>query len=311
MDAHRHSHAQQKSPWSTTARLVWTMILNFLITVVQVIGGILSGSLSLLADALHNFSDGIAVVLTYLALKLKSRKSSFRHTFGLKRAEILAAVINSSVLVVISFYLFYEAIRRLADPQPISGGLMTVVAAIGLLANIIGTLLLRRDAKKSLNIKSAYLHLFSDTVSSAGVILGGMAIQIWHIYWIDPVLTLAIGIYILKESYGILIQAVHILMEGAPSEISLQEIKSQIEALPEVQDIHHVHIWSVGENDIHLEAHINIKDMMISESSALRQRLEGILKESFNVSHSTIQFECGECPEEGIIHEKKRCGAEE
>ncbi len=299
MKEHHHHHPDMLP--STAGRLIITMLLNFIITAAEIIGGILSGSLSLIADALHNFSDGMAVIITYAALKLKSRKKSYRHTFGLKRAEILAAVINSSVLLIISLYLFYEAAHRLAHPHEVAGGLMTTVATIGLIANIIGTLLLRRDAKTNMNIKSAYLHLFSDAVSSIGVVIGGLAIHFWNIYWMDPVLTIAIGIYILKESYEILIQAVHILMEGAPPDVSLKEIQKQVEAIPEVMDIHHVHIWSVGENDIHMEAHVNVKDMLISEARTLREKLEYLLHKSFEINHITLQFECGECEDMGLI----------
>ncbi|HDP98791.1 MAG TPA: cation transporter [bacterium] len=307
MSAHNHDPNHAAPVESTTGRLVLTIMLNFIITVAELVGGIISGSLSLIADALHNFSDGVAVIITYAALKLKSRKKSYRHTFGLKRAEILAAVINSSVLVVISLYLFYEAVQRFTEPQPVAGGLMTTVATIGLIANVIGTLLLRRDSQKSINIKAAYLHLFSDAVSSVGVVLGGIAIHFWHIYWIDPSLTVAIGLYILKASYQILMQAVHILMEGAPPDISLQDIQHHFEAVPEVIDIHHVHIWTVGEDDVHLEAHVNIKDMSISESGVLRQKLEQMLKDSFEINHITLQFECDECEDVGIIDEKKNC----
>jgi len=281
-----------------------TILLNFIITAAEIIGGILSGSLSLIADALHNFSDGVAVIITYVALKLKSRKNSYRHTFGLKRAEILAAVINSSVLIIISLYLFYEAGTRLLHPLQVQGDLMIMVAVVGLAANVIGTLLLRRDSKSNMNIKSAYLHLFSDAVSSVGVVLGGIAIYYWDIFWIDPVLTIAIGIYILKESYQIMMQAVHILMEGAPPDISLKEIQKRFKAIPEVMDIHHVHIWSVGENDIHLEAHVNVTDMRISEAGHLRRKLEQILHETFDIDHLTLQFECGECEDLELIKNK-------
>lgn len=301
MNVHQHNHNKTGLFASTTVRLVLTMLLNFIITAAEIIGGILSGSLSLIADALHNFSDGAAVIITYAALKLKSRHNSYRHTFGLKRAEILAAVINSSVLVIISLYLFYEAVVRLLHPQQVQGGLMTMVAAIGLAANVVGTLLLRRDSKSNLNIKSAYLHLFSDAVSSVGVVLGGIAIHYWDMYWIDPVLTIAIGIYILKESYQILMQAIHILMEGAPPNISLMEIQERFKSIPDVMDIHHVHIWSVGENDIHLEAHVNVKNMWISEARPLRQKLEQMLHESFDINHVTLQLECGECEDSGLI----------
>ncbi len=301
--SHTHDHTLPES--ISTSRLLITMALNFLITIAEITGGIISGSLSLISDALHNFSDGVSVIISYVAIKLTGKENSYRHTFGLKRAEIFAAVINSSVLVVISIYLFYEAVNRFMHPQSISGGVMSIVASVGLIANVVGTYLLHQDAKRSINIKSAYLHLFSDAVSSVGVILGGLAIYFWGIYWIDPVLTIIIGLYIIKESYQILTSAIHILMEGAPTGLSLVEIQQAVEALPEVSDIHHIHVWHIGEHDVHFEAHVNVKDMLISESDQLRQKIERILEEQFGIHHITLQFECNQCPDVGLIKQQE------
>jgi cobalt-zinc-cadmium efflux system protein len=297
--AHIHSHS------STGIRLVITIILNFTITVAEIIGGIISGSLSLISDALHNFSDGVSVIISYFALRLKQRDYSSKHTFGFKRAEILAAVINSSVLVVISIYLFYEAIIRFQNPEPIKGILMTTVATIGLIANIIGTLLLKRDAAISINIRSSYLHLLTDAISSVAVIFGGLAIVFWNIYWIDPVLTILIAVYITRESFKILSDAMHVLMEGAPPGISIKDIQNEVEAIDEVEDIHHLHIWTVGENDVHLEAHVNVPDMMISKSNLLGDKIEQLLKEKFGINHITLQFECEQCKEAGLVVNSK------
>ena len=293
--AHTHSHS------STGIRLVITIILNFTITVAEIIGGIISGSLSLISDALHNFSDGVSVIISYFAIRLKQRDYSSKHTFGFKRAEILAAVINSSVLVVISIYLFYEAIIRFQNPEPIKGILMTTVATIGLVANIIGTLLLKRDAATSINIRSSYLHLLTDAISSVAVIFGGLAIVFWNIYWIDPVLTILIAVYITRESFKILSDAMHVLMEGAPPGISIKDIQNEVEGIDEVEDIHHLHIWTVGENDVHLEAHVNVPDMMISKSNLLGDKIEQLLKEKFGINHITLQFECEQCKEAGLV----------
>jgi cobalt-zinc-cadmium efflux system protein len=286
---------------STKARLIFTIALNFIITIAEIIGGILSGSLALLSDALHNFSDSIALIITYIALKLKQRERSYRHTFGLKRAEVLAAVINSSILVAISLYLFYEAGVRFYKPEPINSTLMIIIAVIGLFANLAGTFLLKQDSHHSTNIKSAYLHLLTDAISSVAVILGGIAIYFINITWIDPLLTILIGIYILKESYSILIESIHILMEGAPEGVSLDEVKIEVEKIKSVHNIHHAHLWMVGENDIHLEAHINIDDMLISKSNELRSEIEKTLKQKFNIRHITLQFECNQCPNDGLI----------
>lgn len=301
--AHDHNHHNGLN--TTTGRLIITMLLNFVITIVQIVGGIVSGSLALISDALHNFSDGIALILSYIAIKLKQKDNSHRHTFGLKRAEILAAVINSAVLIIIYFFLFYEAAARFLEPHKIEAVTMTIVAFIGLVANIIGTLLLKRDAKNSINIRSSYVHLLGDSVSSVAVIFGGIAIAVWNVMWIDPLLTILIGIYIIKESYDILGEAIHVLMEGAPADLSLSEIKNAVEKFPEVDDIHHIHVWTVGDNDIHLEAHVNVYDMKISESDKLRNKIEQILESNYGIHHITLQFECNQCLEEGLLGKHK------
>ncbi|MBA4317958.1 MAG: cation transporter [Flavobacterium sp.] len=294
--AHNHTHSR-----STTTRLTITILLNFLTSLAEIIGGILSGTLSLISDALHNFSDGISVIISFIALKLKSRDNSIKHTFGLKRAEILAAVINAAILITIYIFLFYEAVQRIYRPSQIEPQLMMIIAAIGLAANIAGTLLLKKDAGKSLNIKSSYFHLLSDAFSSVAVIIGGAAIYFWKIYWLDPVLTILIGIYILRECIIILGEAIHILMEGAPLNISIDDVQKTVEEFEEVKDIHHIHLWMVGDNDIHFEAHININDMKISESDDLRKRIENELELKFGMHHITLQFECNQCLESGIL----------
>ncbi|MEJ2635571.1 MAG: cation diffusion facilitator family transporter [Calditrichia bacterium] len=304
--AHDHLHIAD----STGKRLFLTMMLNILITAAEIVGGIVSGSLSLISDAMHNFSDAVAVIISYIALRLKEHQSSYRHTFGLKRAEIFAAVINASVLIGISIYLFYEAVERFLHPHPIQGTIMTVVASVGLVANILGVLLLRRDSRDSMNIRSTYLHLFADVISSLGVLVGGIAILAWNVYWVDPVLTILIGLYILKESFQILTQSVHVLMEGAPENISPEDLRDLIENLPEVRDIHHIHLWMVGENDIHMEGHVNVQDMKISEGDLVRQKIEKLVKDKFGISHITLQFECNQCPEEGLVKKQERPAVE-
>lgn len=300
-----HDHNHHHGLNTTTGRLIITMLLNFVITVAQIVGGIISGSLALISDALHNFSDGISIIISYIALKLKQKDNSHSHTFGLKRAEILAAVINASVLIVIYIFLFYEAFLRFSDPHKVEAGLMTTVAFIGLIANIMGTYLLKRDSANSINIRSSYMHLLSDSVSSVAVIIGGLAIAVWDVMWIDPLLTVLIGIYIIKESYDILGEAIHVLMEGAPADLSLNEIKICVEKFPEVDDIHHIHVWTVGDNDIHLEAHVNVNDMKISESDKLRNKIEQLLESKFGIHHITLQFECNQCLEEGLLGKHK------
>jgi len=287
---HEHEHEDLKG-----LNLLITIVLNFIITAVEIVGGFFSGSLSLVSDALHNFSDGISVIISYVAIRLKQRDNSYKHTFGLKRAEILAALINSSVLIAISIYLFIHAVSRFLSPEKIDAKIMVGVAAIGLFANVCGTLLLRSGAKGSMNIRSSYLHLLSDAVSSFGVILGGVLIYFFDIYWVDPLLTVLIGIYILKESYDIVIASIHILMEGVPDDIDLKDIQEEIERIEPVKNIHHLHVWKIGEHDIFLEAHIDLPDMKFSEATGLRMKINELLKHKFKITHSTLQFECNEC----------------
>jgi cobalt-zinc-cadmium efflux system protein len=293
---HHHNHDH-----STGSRLTATIVLNFLTSLLEIAGGILSGSLSLISDALHNLSDGVSIIISYIALKLTKKDISLKHTFGLKRAEILAAVINASTLIAIYIFLFYEAVQRFYSISYIEPDMMIIVAAIGLAANIAGTLLLKKDAKESMNIRSSYIHLLSDAVASVAVILGGIAIYFWQAYWVDPLLTILIGIYIVRECFIILSEAIHILMEGAPLNVSIDDIRKEAGKFAEVEDIHHVHLWMVGENDIHIEAHVTINDMKISESDELRLRIEKTLTEKFDIKHITLQFECGMCDDKGLL----------
>lgn len=296
--SHHHEH---KAPTSGL-RLLITLILNLIITVAEIIGGLISGSLSLISDALHNFSDGIAVIISYIAIRLNKKPTSPQYTFGLKRAQIIAAIINSGVLVAISIYLFIESYFRFIAPEPIDARLMVLVAIIGLIANTVGTLLLRTGAKDNMNIRSAYLHLFSDAVSSLGVILGGIAIYLWNVYWVDPLLTVLISMYILKESYLILKEALNIVLMATPEHISFEEVQTLLEKIEVVQNIHHVHLWQMDEHDIHFEAHVDVADRLVSETTTILKRIEKILHEKFKINHVTIQFECDSCDVKDLLY---------
>lgn len=294
-----HNHSLSKE--TSTTRLFITILLNFTITVAEIIGGIISGSLSLISDAMHNFSDGIAVFISYIAMRLNKKPKDYNFTFGYKRAEILAAIFNASVLIGISLYLFIEAYHRFVNPKEIEGSTMILVATIGFVANVVGTLLLRSGAKENMNIRSAYLHLFSDAVSSVGVIIGGLFIYLYDTYWIDPIITVLISLYIIKESWVIVKEAIHILMMRAPEEISIGKIEEVVNKLDGIESIHHVHFWNVNEQDIHFEAHIKVEDMMVSKTELLLERIEKLLHNEFSIGHVTLQFECDRCEIEKLV----------
>lgn len=291
MSGHHHHHHEETSG----KRMLITMLLNFSITIAELIGGLVSGSLSLISDALHNFSDGVAIIISYVALRLSHKPKSDQYTFGLKRAQVLAAILNSGVLLAISVYLVREAIGKLLHPHNIDGGLMLLVASFGLIANIIGTWLLHRGAQNNMNIRAAYLHLLSDAVSSVAVIIGALAITLWNQYWIDPALTLLIAVYIGWESWKIIQQALDILMLKVPSSISLDDLESEVNALDGVCGVHHIHLWRVDDNDIHFEAHIDVSDALLSNSEPIASRIEQLLHDRYHIGHVTLQFEAGQC----------------
>lgn len=296
-----HNHSHNHGTETSEKNLFITMALNFFITIAEIIGGFISGSLSLISDALHNFSDGIAIVITYFAMKLSKRPKTPKYTFGLKRAEILAAIINASTLIIISFFLIKEAIDRFFNPSPITGSLMLIVAALGLFANVVGTLLLKKGSENNLNIRAAYFHLLSDAVSSFAVIIGAVFIIFYKIYWIDPLLTVLISLYILKETYEIVKESVDILMMSNPEGIDLEIIKKVVEKIPGVLNIHHIHLWKLNDNDTHFEAHIEVEDMVVSKTAEIQKLIEHELHERYEINHTTLQFECGVCDEVGLI----------
>ena len=291
-----HSHTEVNR-----CNLVIAIVMNLSITLAEVIGGILSGSLSLISDALHNLSDGLALLISYFALKISQRQNNERLTFGYKRVEILSALFNAVVLLAISAFLFKEAYTRLRNPEPINSSLMTIVALVGLLANFISVLILRKDSHKNLNVRSAYIHLLSDTFSSIGVVTGGILIHLYGIYYVDPILTFLIGIYIIKESLGIVTETVEILMQAVPKGININKIREEIEALEEVKDLHHVHIWRLNDTNVHFEGHINLKENLTArEIVPIYRKIEGILK-NYGITHSTLQIEYECCKGVGLI----------
>ena len=296
-----HNHSNSGAKDTTEKNLIITMFLNFFITIVEFAGGLISGSLSLISDSLHNFSDGIAIIITYIAMRISKKPRTLKHTFGLKRAEILAAIINASTLIVISFFLIKEAIERFYNPTPITAGLMLVVASLGLLANAAGTVLLRKGTENNLNMRAAYFHLLSDAVSSLAVIVGALFIIFLKVYWIDPVLTILISIYILKETFEIVKQAVDVIIMTAPSEIDLKEVSQTIESILKVKNVHHVHVWKLNDADTHFEAHIEVGDISVCETGEIQKQIEHTLLDMFGINHITLQFECNMCETKTII----------
>ena len=282
------------------------MLLNFGITLAEFIGGIFSNSLALISDAIHNLSDAVALLITYLTLKVSRRPNDLRNTYGYKRIQILAALFNSVTLIVICVYLLFEAYQRFIDPEPVKSIPMFVVALIGLVANLVSVLLLKKHSEENLNIKAAYLHLISDTLSSVAVIIGGILIYFYEIYWIDPLITVLISLYIIKETYSVLYETYKILMQSTPPSIAVEDVVKELVKIPHVKGVHHVHIWNLTDREIHFEGHLDVDgDIRISESQKILGSAQQVLEEVFGIGHATFQLECDICHDKSVVHDEK------
>ncbi len=298
-DHHHHTHTVEGK------RLLITVLLNLAITIAEFIGGIFSNSLALISDAFHNLSDTIAILITYITERISKRASNEKFTFGYKRIQILAAMFNAVTLIAISVFLIFEAWERFNNPQPIKSVLMITVAVIGLLANLVSVLLLKSHKKGNINIKAAYLHLIGDTLSSVAVIIGGTLIYFYEIYWVDPLITVLISIYIIKETYVVLYDTYKILMQQTPPGIEMEGIIAAVTAFKEVKGIHHIHIWNLTDQEVHFEGHIDLcKDMKVSDGQQVVDKIQRLLKEKFNIDHITLQLEYDRCDNKDIIHQE-------
>lgn len=297
---YRHNHRPVNE-----GNLLIATLLNLVISIVEIAGGILSNSLALLSDALHNLSDAFSTFIAYVAIKMGKRSPTSNKTFGFKRVEILAAMLNAIILIVICFYLFREAWERLQDPQPIKSLIVIVVAMVGLIANVLAVALLRKDSKKSINVKAAYVHLIGDSLSSVVVIIAAVAMQLFEIFWLDPVITVAIGLYLIRESYLILKEAVNIVLQSAPEHLDIEKIRLKIESLPEVYNLHHIHAWNLSEHEVFFEAHIELaEDMKLSQLKSIQEKIEALLKKRFRINHTTLQFEYGSVHDKNLISKR-------
>lgn len=273
------------------SKLIAAVGVNVLLTVAQVIGGILSGSLSLIADALHNLSDAASLAIALFARKIGRKTADELKTFGYKRAEVIAALINLTTLVIIGLYLIYEALWRFAEPEEIEGWTVVVVAGIALAVDIVTAVLTYAMSKNSMNIKAAFLHNVSDALASVGVIIAGTLILLYGWYWVDTLLTLVIAGYVLWQGFTMLPKTIHLLMEGTPEHLSIQEVITAMEAIKGVKSVHHVHIWQLDEQHNALEAHVVSNANQLADIETTKFQLKQMLSERFEICHSTLEFE--------------------
>jgi len=282
--------------------LGFAIVLNVGITLAQAIGGIISGSMALLSDAAHNFSDVLSMVISYLANRLSRREATEKQTFGFRRSEILAALINSATLIIISVIIIFEAVQRLINPVPVSANTVIYLAIAGILANGVSVLFLRNDSHENINMRSVYLHLFGDMLTSVAVLLGGLAMKYLQWYRTDSVFSIAIAIYLLYMSWRILRSSLHIMMQFTPEKVDIKEIAKRIENIAGVKNIHHVHVWQINEHDLMFEAHIDLEeDIKVSDFETILKEIKQSLKQN-RINHSTIQPEFSVDDKKQIIY---------
>ena len=289
--AHHHYHHHHHSKDDSDRSLIVAVSINILLTVFQIVGGIISGSLALIADALHNLSDAASLGIAIFARKISRKPADQSKTFGYKRAEVVAALINLTILVIISLYLLYEAIWRFFDPVSISGWVIVIVAGVALVIDMITALITLRLSKNNMNMKAAFLHNLSDALASLAVIVAGSLIILYQWFWVDTLLTLLLSLFILYQGLAMLPKTIHLLMEGAPEDIDFDAIKKSLLSLEGVDDIHHVHVWSLDEETIALEAHVVANIETFDEMESIKNIIKKKLSDEFNIKHSTLEFE--------------------
>lgn len=294
---HSHSHTDLKG-----RNLLISIFLNIAITLAQVVGGLISGSLALLSDALHNFSDVLSLIISYVARMFGKKQASKKKTFGYKRAEIMAAFVNAATLVVVAIFLMKEAVERLFEPQAIESKLVIWLSVLGILANGFSVLLLKKDSKENMNMRSAYLHLLTDMMASVAVLIGGILMSLYELYWVDAALTMLIGVYLIYMGYDLLKESTKVLMLFTPKSIVIQDIVESICTIEPVKNVHHVHIWQLNEDEIHLEAHIDFKeDIKLSEFDTILEEIEEHVYHKHGINHVNIQPEFDKCDSKNVI----------
>ncbi len=289
MPHHHHHHA------ATGKRLQLSVLVTVAFIVVEFTAGLKAHSLALLSDAGHNFTDALALLLAWFAFYIESKPPDQTKTYGYQRAGVLAAFINALALALLAGFIFYESYQRLNKPERVAEQVMIWVAALGLIVNLGIMLVLRSASRHDINIRSAFVHMLGDAVSSAGIIVGGFVIALTGYYWIDPLLSALIGVLILWTAWDIIKESLNILLEGLPRDMRLETVIGAVRTIPGVIDVHDLHIWSLASHSHALSCHVMIEDLPPSASESILRSVKGLLAEQFHITHTTIQFEHALC----------------
>ncbi len=294
---HDHDHYKEAKK-----SILYGIVLNSIFTVIELVGGILSNSLALLSDTIHDFSDSVALGISYYANQKAQSSPTKTMTFGYRRTTILAAFINSTILMALTFFLFYRAYLRILNPEPVNGKMVFVIAIFGIITNGIIAFKMLRGKDKDLNIKSVFWHITEDFLGWVGVLIAGAIIYFTGAYIIDPIISILIGLIVIYSAWGIVKESANIILEGVPEGLNVQEIGTEIKNIQNVNDAHDIHVWSLGTDYNALSAHVVISNMTVDQSHEVLNKINTMLKEKFSIEHTTIEFECSHCDSDRVCY---------
>lgn len=289
--SHGHHHHHNHGADLPEKKLAWAIAINMLLTLAQIIAGVLSGSLALLADALHNFGDAGALLVALIARRYTQKPADELMSFGYRRAEIVGALVNSTSLFIMAFYLSIEGVARLFNPEPIQGQLVIWTAVGALIIDVATAMLTFSESKNSMNFKAAFIHNLTDALASVVVIISGILALYYQTVWFDVIATLMISVYVIIHGKSLFIESIKILMQARPKNVSVEEIRVKLVGTLGIVDIHHVHLWQLDESRIYFEGHIMVDNFSQESYQALRKEVKSILKESFQIDHATLEIE--------------------
>ena len=298
--AHHHAVALEDT---TGSRLLITLILNLIIPSAQIVGGLYANSMALLSDAIHNFSDFAAILIAYVAHVIGKKGASVHNTFGYRRVEVMAALINVVILFAASVFIVFEAIERFLHPHGVLANVVIWLACVGIAGNGFSAWLLHRGSEHNLNMRGAFLHMLGDFLTSVGVLVSGIILLYRPWVWLDPLLSLLIVFFILKSCWAILKSATGILMNATPHGIDIESVKAYLEGISGVQGVHYLHAWNISSASIAFSCHIQVEDQLVSNTEGLAERIRQGLYTRFGIDHPILQFETGPCGSGGILCE--------
>ncbi len=281
---HHHEHSNDKN-------LIVAISINLFLTFAQFFGGLISGSLALIADAIHNLSDAVSLGIAIFARKIGRKTADEFRTFGYKRAEVIAALINLTLMFIISLYLIYEAIWRFIEPQIISGWIVIIIGGIALIVDLYTSIITYRLSEDNMNMKAAFLHNLSDALASIGVVIAGSLVLLYDWFWVDSLITMAIAGYILLQTFKMLPNSVNFLMDATPNNISIEDVKTSMSLIKGVEDVHHIHVWNLDEQRVALEAHVVTGAESLKDNATIKEAIKKSLQEKYDIDHSTLEFE--------------------